>query len=139
MPFLHLLGLLTHMLLTNVHLAMGLAMVEPLSAILVLLLLHPMATTVFAPHITLPMVTVTMAFAMVTVPIAMVMMAASTVRCIPSSDWLLFSLRLYLYHPVALCWDLCVLYVREEDGCWMVCHRTNSHIQTHTYRVCVCV
>lgn len=109
MPFLRLLGLLTHMLLTNVQLAMGLAMVEPLSAMLVLLLLHPMATTVIAPHLTLAMVTVTMAFAMVTVPIAMVMMAAPTVRCIPSSNWLFFSLRLYLYHPVALCWDLCAL------------------------------
>lgn len=105
--------LLTHMLLTNVQLAMGLAVLEPLSVMLVLLL-GPMITTVTAPHPPLTMVIVTMAVAIVTMAVAivtvtMVMMAVSTMSCLPSGDWLLLSLRLCLYCPVALCWDLLAL------------------------------
>lgn len=103
--------LLTHMLLTNVQLAMGLAVLEPLTVMLVLLL-GPMITTVTHPPLT--MVIVTMAIAIVTMAVAivtvtMVMMAVSTMSCLPSGDWLLLSLRLRLYCPVALCWDLLAL------------------------------
>lgn len=98
---------------------MGLAVLEPLSTMLVLLLLLcPMITTVTAPHPPLTMVIMTMAVAIVTVTVAMVMMAVSTMSCLPSNDWLFLSLRLRLYCPVALCWDLLALiHAVPTDAC----------------------
>jgi hypothetical protein len=83
------------------------------------------------------MVIVTMAVAIVTVTM---MMAVSTMSCLPSGDWLL-SLRLHLYCPVALCWDLLALCGGKE-GSRFVFHNSElilTYKQTRPVCVCVCV